>query len=294
MAHTTNRTATTRRGRRVTAAAAAGALALLLTACGGQGGTDGSGSTADGTGSTQGQSPVQLVAAAAKNSSGKSAKISIDVKTDAAGMSIPVTGTGTMDSAKGAMQLEISTEVPGMGALKLKQVLVDGTLYMSGFPGAGDKWAKISTEELGALGGTGAGAVTDPADQLQMLTKVSDDVKAAGSAQVNGVKTTKYTGTIDLKKAAAASGQKAADAEKLAKQYEAMGLAAIPFEFYVDDAGLPARMVTTVNGQGQGQKITAVSTIDFSDWGTPVTVTAPKGAVPLQELMGGAAGAQQG
>lgn len=282
VALTTNRTGSARRGGRLAATTAGGALALLLAACGS---TAGGGT--DAAPDTQKLSPVELVAAAAEKTTGQTAKISIDVSTSVGGMSLPITGTGQMDSAKKALSMQITTKVPGLGAMKLKQIVIDDTVYMSGFPGAPKgRWAELSATELQGLGSAGSG-VTDPADSLKLLTDISDGVTEAGTAKVNGVSTTKYTGSMNLAKAAEASGAEAADTAELTAELKKMGLSSVPFEFYVDDQGLPARMVTTMKGSAEGQEFALNSTVDFTDWGAPVTITAPKDTVPLQELMGG-------
>ena len=109
-----------------------------------------------------------------------------------------------------------------------------------------------------------------------MLKELGAGVHESGPATVHGVRTTKYTGSLDLSKASTGSGQ------HFATQAKQLGLEQIPFAFYVDGNGLPARMTMTMTGlggSGGAAKATSSTVIDWTDWGLPVHVTAPAGAV---------------
>jgi len=214
------------------------------------------------------------------------------------GQKMPMKAKGQLDSAKNALQLDLSMTVPGQGAMKLKEIMVGKTIYMTGIPGMpAGQWVKLSLDDLGAAAGgatANLGAGSDPADQLKLLTQVSDDVKEAGKETVNGVETTKYTGTIDLDKAVQKSGVPAKDLAEVKKQYEQLGLKSIPFDLYVDDAGLPARMTMSMSGNvdsgGKSQKMSMDTTMNFTDWGGKVSIKAPKKAVSFEELLSGLGG----
>jgi hypothetical protein len=277
------------------AVALAGVLALGLSACGDDAG-GGTTSPSEGTSQESGVKALEAVQLAAQSSQQKStASFTMDMDMTMGAQKMPMTAEGQIDGAKDAVKLEISMEVPGQGAMKLQEIVVGNTIYMTGIPGMPAKqWVKLSLEELGAAaGGAGAnlGAGSDPTDQLKLLTQVSDDVKEDGRETVNGVETTKYTGTIDLEKAAAASGAEAADLAKVKEQYEKLGLKKIPFSIYIDDENLPARMEMSMSGQvttaGTTEKMQMSSTMDFTNWGEPVKITAPKKAVSFEELLQG-------
>jgi hypothetical protein len=281
----------------------AGVLALGLSACGDEAG---GGSTAPSAGASQagGAEALKAVELAAQTSQTKStASFSMDLDMTMGAEKMPMTAKGQMDAGKNAMKLDMSMSVPGQGSMKLKQIVVGNTIYMSGIPGMpGNQWVKLSLEELGAAAGGGAtanlGAGSDPADQLKLLTQVSDDVKAEGKATVNGVETTKYVGTIDLEKAAAASGAAAKDLAEVKKQYRQLGLKEIPFTLYVDDENLPARMEMSMNGQvanaGKTEKMQMTMKMDFTDWGGDVKIAAPKKSVSFEELLSGLGGGLSG
>ena len=282
----------------------AGVLALGLSACGDESG--GGTTTAPSAGASQADTAgaLKAVELAAQTSRTKStASFTMDLNMSMGAEKLPMTAQGQMDAAKNAMKLDMSMSVPGQGAMKLKQIVVGNTIYMSGIPGMpGNQWVKLSLEELSAAAGGGAtanlGAGSDPADQLKLLTQVSDDVKAEGKATVNGVETTKYVGTIDLEKAAAASGAAAKDLAEVKKQYRQLGLKEIPFTLYVDDENLPARMEMSMNGQvanaGKTEKMQMTMKMDFTDWGGDVKIAAPKKSVSFEELLSGLGGGLSG
>ena len=281
----------------------AGVLALGLAACGDEAG---GGSTTPSAGASQagGAEALKAVELAAQTSQTKStASFTMDLDMTMGAEKMPMTAKGQMDAGKNAMKLDMSMSVPGQGAMKLKQIVVGNTIYMSGIPGMpGNQWVKLSLEELGAAAGGGAtanlGAGSDPSDQLKLLTQVSDDVKAEGTETINGVETTKYVGTIDLEKAAAASGAEAKDLAQVKKQYEQLGLKKIPFTLYVDDENLPARMEMSMNGQvanaGKTEKMQMTMKMDFTDWGGDVNIAAPKKSVSFEELLSGLGGGLSG
>jgi hypothetical protein len=274
-----------------------GVLALGLAACGDEGGGTAS-PPSDGASQQAAAAPTALraVQAAATTSQKQStAKFTMTMNMTMAGQKLPMKATGQIDSAQNAVKLDLSMNMPGQGSMKLKEIVVGKTIYMSGIPGMPkNQWVKLSLDELGGLGGgqaTNLGAGSDPTDQLKLLTQVSDDVKEAGKETVNGVETTKYTGTIDLEKAAAAGGVSAKDLTELREQYTKLGLKEIPFELYVDGDNLPARIKMSMNGKvtsgGKTETMAMSSTMDFTDWGSVVKIAAPKKSVTFEEMLQG-------
>ena len=285
------------------AVVALGVVALGLSACGneaaGTGNNDTGSKSSDKSGANGAEAlkAVQLAASSSQKKSTANFKMTMDVTAD--GQKIPIKASGQIDGANQAVKLEMTLAVPGEGSMKLKEIVKGKTIYMTGFPGMPkNQWVKLSLDELGAAAGGGAtsglGAGSDPTDQLQLLSQVSNDVKAAGKATVNGVETTKYTGTIDLKKAAAASGADAKELAQVRKQYEGLGLSKIPFELYIDGDNLPSRLTMTMNGtsttNGKTEKVAMKSQMDFTDWGTDVKITAPKKAKSFEDLLAGLGG----
>jgi hypothetical protein len=292
---TARRVARPVRWRRSAALIVTGVMAVSLAGCGDEAApADATPATATATEDVgTSATPSEVVLAAASSSAeAATANFSLQVDATAAGQNVSVSGDGQMDSARGALAMDLTTEVPGREPVSMRQVVVDGIVYLSGIPGAPEgQWVQVSLEELGGVSGSQFGGGSDPAQQLQLLQQVSDDVQEAGTEEINGVPTTKYTGTVDLQKAADAAEQQApGSAATLKQQYEQLGLTTVPFEVFIDEDGRPARMTTTVSGSMQGQDLKVVSTIDFTEWGTDVDIQAPADAVPLAEVTGGTQG----
>ncbi|MEJ5943904.1 hypothetical protein WDZ17_01165 [Pseudokineococcus basanitobsidens] len=208
-------------------------------------------------------------------------------QTDAGGQTVVATGEGTFDTGSQALDLRLSSQLPGQGEVALELRQVDGTAYVSGLPGQpADQWVSVSLEELGAAGGPLGGA--DPSQQLSLLEQAGD-VEEVGAEDVDGAATTHYRGEVDLEAAAEGAQQEGADLDQLRQQYQQLGLSTIPFDLYVGQDGLPVRTATTVETSADSQQVSSQSTVDFSDWGTDVAVEAPQGAVPLSELQASAA-----
>ena len=272
-----------------------GVLALGLSACGdeaGGGTTSGDGGAKAGANGAEALKAVQLAASTSQKKSTASFTMTMDIEAD--GQKLPMKAKGQIDGANSAVKLEMTMSVPGQGSMKLKEIVKGKTIYMTGIPGLPkNKWVKMSFDEIGAAAGGGASSGlasgSDPTDQLKLLTQVSDDVKADGKETVNGVETTKYVGTIDLEKASEVAGGGASAEVK--KQYQDLGLSKIPFELYVDGEGLPSRLTMTMNGKtttgGKTETLAMTSQMDFTDWGSEVTITAPKKAISFEDLLKG-------
>jgi hypothetical protein len=173
--------------------------------------------------------------------------------------------------------------------------LVDKAMYMGGNAEMakemdGKTWIKFDMSALGeeGLGGsTGAGqADQNPATESTFLTGAKD-VKKVGTETVDGVKTTRYSGTVTLdtlrdsfKDEDKATREKR---EKSVQQYEKMGIDKLAMDMWVDgeDHTKQFRM------KGDATKGTLDMTITFLDYNKPVTVKAPpaKDTTDLAEMM---------
>jgi hypothetical protein len=280
--------------RSARAIAACGGLLLAaatLTACGGDdandtaapsGGSSSSASASASAPAAENLTPTQRVVAASESFSEEgSARFTIDVDISAAGQEQSTSGEGVMDIASNAVQLKMT--VPGQNA-EIEVITIDGALYMRGMPGQpADEWVKT---DVASAGGGIDPSTTDPTQTLGMLRAVSDDVQEGGTETIRDVEATKYTGTIDMKKALdAAEGQSAEQVKQAQQAMEALGVTTIPFELYLDEKNRPVRMVQTLNAELGEQKLSTATTMDFFDWGSDVSVEAPD---PADVVEGGA------
>ena len=221
--------------------------------------------------------PQQLVSNASKKSRDVStAKFTMKMIASTAQGKLNIYAVGQMDNSKPAMAMTMKMRLPGLGNLVMRQRLVDGQFYMSGIPGAGRRWTKVDSAQAKSL--NQGSPSSNPTEQLALFESLSDGVTDAGPATVDGVRTTKYSGRLNLARAAAAN--ESAELKEARKDMAAAGITTVPFTFYIDKDGLPARMVTSMTStDASAGKARVVMVMDFRDWGAPVTIVAPAHAV---------------
>ncbi|HEV3227894.1 MAG TPA: hypothetical protein VGY97_00355, partial [Solirubrobacteraceae bacterium] len=152
----------------------------------------------------------------------------------------------------------------------------------AGLPG-GKKWLKLDLNaalagkgiNLNQLGG-GLGGV-DPSQYLSYL-RGAGHVSKLGTAVIGGVTTTHYHTIIDLKTALQhlSKSTPAASAGIQSLLRTAGSSTKIPVDVWIDGQGLVRReQIAYAINSGTGAGTTLNFTIDLSDFGVPVSVTAP-------------------
>jgi hypothetical protein len=242
--------------------------------------------------SADSMSPAAAVqAATAATEKTGSASIRLTVTAQGAGVgedaTVEVAGVAALDGSVS----DLRATVPGEdGPMTVQQRMVDGVLYLrvSGSGFLPDTWVKLDPAALpeGAgeglgdmLGGAGPGTVTAPLDALREVA----DVEKVGSETIDGIATTHYRATLDPAKVAAAL-----DAFRMLERGRPVGPGAAPVDLWVDGEGHVVRMTQTIDlGKAGGGSVTW--TLDLREFGEPVEVTAPSGAVDLGAILGGLA-----
>lgn len=152
----------------------------------------------------------------------------------------------------------------------------------------GKPWIKIPGSDLSNLGGASLGQLlqngsNDPLVQTQMLAS-STNVKKVGTATINGVATTEYTGTYPI--TAGLAKLPSATRSKIASQLRAMGLTTEHFTVWLDDQQQVRKVVNSAKGTSEQ----VASTVTVTSVNQPVTVTLPPASqtatVPSGELGG--------
>lgn len=144
----------------------------------------------------------------------------------------------------------------------------------------GKKWMKIDFNNLSGVPGLSSfsfmkdmGKNNDPSLQLKGLL-ASPNLKKVGQEQRDGVQTLHFAGTVDaadLLKASVGSELSQQDLDSLTAAAKQAGVTSTTYEVWVDGDGLPVEIKFSENTSAG-----AVSgDLTYSDWGTPVTVTAP-------------------
>jgi hypothetical protein len=210
----------------------------------------------------------------------------------AEGQSFSISAEADVDNT--TQQVAMTMDLGLLGG-EMEMVVDDGVIYMRSpaFEGAvSTPWvsmdpAKMDPAAAAQFGGFGAGT-TDPSAYAGLFAGVFD-VRASGVADIDGVATTRYVGTIDLAKVlegfADVVGEDvdAATKEQLeaaVEQFGALGIdEKIPFQIWIDEDGLPRRQRITMDF---GDLVPGVEeahldmTVDYSAFGERVDVEVPK------------------
>jgi hypothetical protein len=217
-------------------------------------------------------------AAYATTAAQKSAKVRLVESVTSSGRPVTVTGSGAIDFADKAV--DVTATVTGE-QVEVREL--HDTVYVK-LPAAtrsllgGKTWASADTASLGALLGSGGSSLSgnlDPTDTLNYLEQVdAGTLHEVGPATIAGTPTTEYTATIDLRKVAAAEGGSAGTAiTSLIKQ---TGQSSLPVTVWLDAKGVVRQLRVATRAAGSTPAVT--STVTLSDFGTPVSVTAPPAA----------------
>lgn len=182
----------------------------------------------------------------------------------------PVTSTGAERFGDTGTDATVTTTSPSFGAIDL--IVVDDVVYTKGIEDGqpGKPWVK-DTEASKEI----AKQVDeiDPRKILPLLSSVGT-LKPAGQESVNGVATTHYSVPIDLSKVAKLARQDLQTVE----QAFAAGVRQIDLQVWVDAQKRLSRLTMSLEAQNPAkktEKIKLSQTVDYTDWGAPVTIQAP-------------------
>jgi hypothetical protein len=211
----------------------------------------------------------------------RTAHVTMTLTGTVVGANVTGTGSGGIDFTNNAEQLQMTVGADGKQE-PINAVYLGGVVYES-LPGLstlvpGKSWLSIDLSALkkeeaqdpsaGSLG-------SNPAVMLQMLAQQGNTVVPLGPSTVDGTAVDGYSVTMDTSRVAqqikkanlpawmqqAVSGLKVHDAH---------------VKVYVDHSGLLRSMVNQVSeSTSLAGNASFTETLDFSDYGTPVTVTAP-------------------
>lgn len=264
---------------RASLVAGVGAAAIALAGCA----TTISGSAAPaGTSGSGYAAPVRTVedlgAAVSHNTQASAVHMNMAVTVPEVGT---ITASGDAKFASSQPSEQMTMTIPSVGDMKI--VLVSGTIYMSLPPNlsgalstSGKPWVKLDLNSLNPQfqslsQSAGLAGQADPTQLLQQISAAGTITKVTHET-VDGVPTTHYSITVDVAKMLRSTN--ASDQEKQALAQ--LGITTMPFDIWVNSDNLPVRIVTNVpfsEGTTSGQPLSI--SVNYSNWGEPVTVTAP-------------------
>jgi len=251
----------------IAAAVAIGAVALVSSGCGG------------GAGSALSLDPV--AAAATKTQQAGAARVRFAVHVSGA-KTFAVRGSGVIDGT--SSELTFNTDLQQLGGDSIKVISLeqndDYVLYLqlgalaSQLP-TGKHWVELNVSKLGKsagidLGTLLSGSQIQPGDLLSMLQAEGAKIRNLGSTTVDGTATTHYRVTIDTAKALEAQGLTSPLLAGAAAE-----LPKVPVDAWIGKDGLVRRIqLSAAAAQGR-----LGMTVDLSDYGTNVSISAPPSGV---------------
>ncbi|HWD04047.1 MAG TPA: hypothetical protein VG674_16520 [Amycolatopsis sp.] len=279
--------------RKTTLAVAAGAaLALVLTGCGAHS-ENGTASAVGASGSSGLAAPFQNVlelANASKQGTQRSKSSKMSMEMDAGGKTITAQGEASYDPSNTSFSMTMNTD-----GQQSEMVFIDKTLYMKLPPaqatqlGVDKPWVKISPDADDPISKALSGSMTQASEQSDP-TKILDQVAEAGrivssdQTELNGQQANHYKVEIDMAKAMNKMlASMPADTQAQVKQMMQGKNIQVPAEIWLDKDQLPIQITMDESemmkqlGQGAAAGGAGLGkiTIKYSDWGTPVSVTAP-------------------
>lgn len=152
------------------------------------------------------------------------------------------------------------------------------------------KWVKIDMEKLAKKEGVNLGSLmnanqADPNRALQMLM-ASSNARATGTDTIRGVRTTRYSFRVDLRRLA---DDNKALRDSLDEVIKVMGVDAYPGEAWIDAQGRVRRLKIAVSMNTPQGAISMTMVEDLYDFGARAEIFPPSDdeVVDLSSLMGG-------
>jgi hypothetical protein len=271
------------------------ALVLGLAACSGSGNADGE---AVETQARPASAQAAVAAAGEATQGARSARVTFTATLEGGAAEGTFTGEGAFTERRGRMTMDLSGLGGGgaFGSGKLEVIFDRLVVYLrfppevvQGLPGA-RAWLKIDLAALGAQQGIDFEQLlqlnqSDPTEALVYLRAAGSDFREVGTERVRGAETTRYRGTIDLRKVAA---QAPAQARKSYERViELSGKTELPMDVWIDEEGLARRIRFEQRlPNGAALKMTQ----ELYDFGADVDVELPPAdqVTDLTELIGNA------
>jgi hypothetical protein len=216
-----------------------------------------------------------------------SQKSSVKVTMNMGVMGFTVNGSGVARFA-GQPAADMTITMAQLGQIEM--ILLNGTAYMKipsalsqflGTNGPVKPWIKIDPNGTDMVDKT-VGPMLSQAQQNFDPATTLDRLKSAGTItstkqeQLDGQPVTHYTITVDVQKLIASLPPGDAQAQELKGVTDA-GITTETTDLWVNSDNLPLKFVsvTPMPSLGTGSSSQTTVTVNFSDWGAPVTVNAP-------------------
>jgi hypothetical protein len=214
-----------------------------------------------------------VVAAVNSAMADQSADISLTGSGSAAGSSFSITGSGSIDFTQNAVQ--VSIDVADGAQHVSEQVVYDNKVIYVNLGSAvgqvlpGKSWVSLSLSQLSSTSGvsslgSGDNLGSDPAAALQTLRQEGNAATDLGPSTIDGASVEGYSVHITNPD--------------------------LDYKVYVNGAGQLVRLTNDVHATAAGQSVHEADTVDFSNYGAPVSVTPPPAVqvAPFQSFLNAA------
>lgn len=237
------------------------------------------------TGKTSADAAVASAVTSSLND--RTAVLTLGGSVNLAGTNVPINGTGHTDFTRNTMDMQLKLDSGSLGqSVTEKAVYLDGVMYLNlgdliGQVLPGKSWLSLDLSQLSPdqsatspLGVGGSAVSNDPMALLKVLGQHGNDATDLGPSTINGDPVEGYAVTVNQ----AAISAQLAHADLPAWMRQAVAAVKNPhssYKVYVNQAGLLDRLITDLSLTVSGQKLTEEISMDFSQYGTPVTIAAP-------------------
>ncbi len=241
------------------------------------------------------QSTAKLLRAAySQTVDAKTAKVTLTESVTASNslpLQVTISGQGSVDFNSGNGTLTLSSPQAGSFSARFisPEVYIQLPAADKAQLPAGKTWISINENTVteAKLGQSLAQLSSSSQESTQLLSYLqsvsTSGITTVGPATIKGVATTEYKATVDLTKVAA---QKSPAAQAAIKSLETqLNATMLPVQIWLDGQGRVRQVseqvqVSTTSQSSGGATIPAASgsvstTVDYYDFGTPVTVQAP-------------------
>jgi hypothetical protein len=187
------------------------------------------------------------------------------------------TGSGAFDFERhrGRLVMRVGG-MPGGPATPSLETVTDGSQVYFKCPDG--RWVKFDASKLSGVDPNAFGS--DPATTLDFVKSVSGEVEEVGREEVRDAGTTHYrfTATVDeLLEQVRAEAR-----ERQRQSFRQMGVTSVPFDVWIDDDGLPRRMVMKMAPSSGTSGANLEMTLEMFDYGRPVEVSVPSATQVLE------------
>jgi hypothetical protein len=258
-----------------------------------------------GCGGGGGSASFDPVASAATTVNAKSAKLVFQTSVAGGGQTLHMSGVGSADfqSREARMTFDVGDLLRGSGlpasAGEKWTIVTQGlVVYMHAptiaqqLPG-GKEWLKLDVAAAAKSRNVDLGQFrqltqNDPTQMLAYLRATSGEIEKVGTEDVRGVETTHYRAKVDLDKVAdqAPPNLRKTFRASIDSLKKGLGTDTIPVDVWVDHDNLVRRLAEHLPVAGGGQ---IDFSVDFYDFGTPVTISPPPASetLDLGKVLGG-------